>query len=179
MDRALVSGIKGRRFKSGIAHHPILLSNFRFIQGSSMKKWTGPFFSLLLILILALLSSPFDTTKQSMPGKEKKGERAYAVVQTGEREEKKEEVDPHYLLVLKRFQEQLDEWLKSLNERIENQDVTRFEVRFLEILRSILEWVKEKVDAKIESYEQEKPQKKKKGMFQETLEKYSPVSVKG
>jgi hypothetical protein len=63
----------------------------------------------------------------------------------------------------------LDEWLKKLNDRIESEDVTRFGVRFLEIIRNILEWVKEKVDAKIESYEKEKPIKnEKKGIFRET-----------
>ncbi len=143
-----------------------------------MNKWIGPLFSLLLILILVLLSTPFRTVKESMPGKEKKGEHMFTPVQGREKEEKKEEIDPHYLQFLKKFQEQLDEWLKSLNERIESQDVTRFEVRFLEILRHILEWVKEKVDAKIENYEKT-PQKKKKDLFQETFERYSPFFVKG
>jgi uncharacterized protein (DUF927 family) len=83
-------------------------------------------------------------------------------------EEKRGEADPHTLQVLKEIQKKLDEWLKSLNDRIESEDVTRFEVRFLEILRNILEWVKEKVDAKIESYESEKPKGgEKKGIFQE------------
>jgi len=132
-----------------------------------MKKWIGPLFSLLLILILVLLSSPFHTVKQSMPGAKEKSGPMYTLVQDREKEEKKEEIDPHYLQVLKKLQEQLDEWLKSLNERIESQDVTRFEVRFLEILRNILEWVKEKVDAKIESYEK-MPQKKKRDIFKET-----------
>ena len=113
-----------------------------------------------------------------MPGKEKKGGHMYTLVQGREQEEKKEEVDPHYLQFLKKFREQLDEWLKSLNERIESQDVTRFEVRFLEILRHILEWVKEKVDAKIEYYEK-LPEKKKRDVFRETFERYSPFSVKG
>ena len=37
------------------------------------------------------------------------------------------------------------------------ENITRLEVRFLEILRSILEWVREKVNAKIEASEKEKP----------------------
>ena len=83
-------------------------------------------------------------------------------------EEKKGETDPHMLQILKEIQKKLDEWLKSLNDRIESEDVTRFEVRFLEILRNILEWIKEKVDAKIESFESEKPKgREKKGIFQE------------
>jgi hypothetical protein len=144
-----------------------------------MKKWIGPLFSLLLILMLVVLSSPSHTVMQSMPGKEKKGEQTYTVAQGGEKEEKREEIDPHYLQFLKKFQEQLDEWLKSLNERIESQEITRFEVRFLEILRHVLEWVKEKVDAKIESYEKQKPLKKGKGLFQETLGRISLLFVKG
>jgi len=59
--------------------------------------------------------------------------------------------------ILKEIQKKLDEWLTKLNNRIESEDVTRFEVRFLEILRNILEWIKEKVDAQIESSEKGKP----------------------
>jgi hypothetical protein len=71
-------------------------------------------------------------------------------------------------LVLKEIQKKLDEWLKKLNERIESEDITRFEVRFLEILRNILEWIKEKIDAKIESAEKEKPIKKpRRGRYEE------------
>ena len=143
-----------------------------------MKKWIGPLLLLLFILMLALLSGPFHTVMQSMPGKEGKGEQKYTLVQGGEKEEKKEEIDPHYLQFLKKFQGQLDEWLKSLTERIESQDVTRFEVRFLEVLRHVLEWTKEKVDAEIESYEKN-PQKKRRDTFRETLERYSPFSAKG
>ena len=62
----------------------------------------------------------------------------------------------------------MDGWLKDLNERIEREDVTRFEVRFLEILRNILEWVKEKIDAKIESSEEKKPEKEERGLVRET-----------
>jgi gas vesicle protein len=72
-------------------------------------------------------------------------------------EGKEEQTDPHFILVLKRLREKLDEWLKSINHQIESENITRLEVRFLEILRSILEWVREKVDAKIESSEKEKP----------------------
>jgi len=139
-----------------------------------MRKWIGRLSSLLLILILVLVFRSFHTAKQSMPGKERKDGPMYTLVQGRE----KEEIDPHYLQVLKKLQEQLDEWLKALNERIESQDVTRFEVRFLEILRNILEWVKEKVDAKIESYEK-MPKKERKDIFRETFEKYTPFSVKG
>ncbi|HSB05356.1 MAG TPA: hypothetical protein VLK23_09185 [Thermodesulfobacteriota bacterium] len=88
------------------------------------------------------------------------------------KEEKKEEADPHWIQLLIQFQEKLDTWLKSLNERIESEDVSKIEVRFLEILRNILEWVKEKVDAKIES-SRGRGSPKKRGLFQETKGKDS------
>jgi len=68
-------------------------------------------------------------------------------------------------LALKRLRGKLDEWLKPINDRIESENITRLEVRFLEILRSILEWVREKVDAKIESSEKEKPKETHQRMF--------------
>jgi hypothetical protein len=88
---------------------------------------------------------------------------------------KKEQPDPHLILVLKSLREKLDEWLKSINDRIESEEITRLEVRFLEVLRSILEWVREKVDAKIESSEKEKPQKKERGLFRETHQRVFPL----
>ncbi len=95
-------------------------------------------------------------------------------------EGKKEDTDPHLLQVLKEIQRKLDEWLKSINERIESEDVTRFEVRFLEILRGVLEWAKEKVDAKVESSEREKPRRKeKKGTFREIRQRDLSFSKMG
>jgi hypothetical protein len=73
-------------------------------------------------------------------------------------EEKKEQTDPHFILVLKKLREKLDEWLKSINDRIESENITRLELRFLEILRSFLEWGREKVNTKIESSDREKPE---------------------
>jgi uncharacterized protein (DUF927 family) len=96
-----------------------------------------------------------------------------------EKEERREETDPHLILVLKELSKKLDEWLKKLNDRIESEDVTRLEVRFLEILRNILEWVKEKVDAKIESSEKEKPIRKEGGMLRETHQEVLAFSKTG
>ena len=78
----------------------------------------------------------------------------------------KEDSDADWTRLLKEIQEKLNAWLKSINERIESQDVSRIEVRFLEVLRNILEWIKEKVDAKIED-SKGKPVKKR-GRFDET-----------
>jgi len=132
-----------------------------------MKKWIGLFLSFFLILALGLglISGSFSFSKKDIPGGKKTEGYRILLIQD---EEKKGETDPHFLQVLKEIQKKLDEWLKSINERIESEDVSRFEVRFLEILRSILEWIKEKVDAKIESAEKEKPrQKEKRGIFRE------------
>ena len=119
-----------------------------------MKRWIVPLLSLLLIAVLLLISSPFNIFKPSMTKKESGEKPGILLTQD---EGKKEQTDPHLILVLKRLREKLDEWLKSLNDRIESEDISRLEVRFLEVLRSILEWVREKVDAKIESSEKEKP----------------------
>lgn len=132
-----------------------------------MKKWIGPLLSFFLVLLLGIgsISGSFSFLKKENPQEAKtEGNRIRLVQDEG----KREDADPHLLLVLKEIQRKLDEWLKSINERIESEDVTRFEVRFLEILRSVLEWAKEKVDAKVESSEREKPSRKeKKGIFRE------------
>jgi hypothetical protein len=133
-----------------------------------MKKWVGPLISLFLILTLGigLVSGSFSILKKTTSKATKSD--GYRVVPI-QGEEEKGETDPHMLQILKAVQKKLDEWLKSLNESIESEDVSRFKVRFLEILRNILEWVKEKVDAKIESSEKEKPIKKpQKGLLRET-----------
>jgi hypothetical protein len=124
-----------------------------------MKKWFGFLISLFLIIGMVSVSLTPSIFKKTKPeGKQSEGYRIILI----QNEEKKGETDPHLLQVLKEIQKKLDEWLKSLNERIESEDVTRFEVRFLEFLRNILEWVKEKVDAKIESSEKGIPKKRPK-----------------
>ncbi len=146
-----------------------------------MKKWIGPLISLFLIFILGigLVSGSFSILTKTIP-KETKTEGYRIILTQDEKEEKKGETDPHLILILKEVQKKLDEWLKSLNERIESEDITRFEVRFLEILRNILEWIKEKVEAKIESSEKEKPIKKeKKGLFREARQEILPFSEIG
>lgn len=128
-----------------------------------MKKWFGFLISLLLIIgMVSVFLTPGILKKTKPEGEKSEGYRIILI----QDEEKKGETDPHMLQILKEIQRKLDEWLKSLNERIESEDVSRFEVRFLEILRNILEWIKEKIDAKIESSEKEIPKKKpKKGRF--------------
>jgi len=124
-----------------------------------MKKWIGPFIALFLVFLLGagLVSGFFRDLIPAVYVKEKAD--GYPIIRVQD-EKEKGEADPHMLQILREIERKLDEWLKKLNDRIEREDVTRFEVRFLEIIRNILEWVKEKVDAKIESYEKQKPTKK-------------------
>ena len=141
-----------------------------------MKKWIGLLVSLFLVIgMVSTFLSPTIAEKETTKGTKLEGYRVLPV----QEEEKKEQADPHMIQVLKEIQRKLDEWLKSLNERIESEDVTRLEVRFLEILRNILEWIKEKVDAKIESSEKEKPIKKERGMFRETRREILPFVKTG
>ena len=146
---------------------------------SLMKKWIGPLISLFLILLLGigLVSGSFSNLKPASHGKTITD--GYSIIPVQD-EQEKGDADPHMLQILKEIQKKLDEWLKKLNDRIEREDVTRFEVRFLEIIRNILEWVKEKVDAKIESYEKEKPIKKERGgIFRETHQEVLRFSKMG
>jgi len=134
-----------------------------------MKKWIGPLISLVLITTMTLLSGPFQLPRKTISGDRERANHQLYPAQRVERDGRTEESDSHWIQILKQVQEKLEEWLKSLNERIESEDITRLEVRFLEILRGVLEWIKEKVDAKIESSEQEKKERKeRKGMFRET-----------
>ena len=144
-----------------------------------MKKWVGPLISLFLILLLGigLVSGSFSNLKPTTHGKTITD--GYSIIPVQD-EQEKGETDPHMLQILKEIQKKLDEWLKKLNDRIESEDVSRFKVRFLEIIRNILEWVKEKVDGKIESYEKEKPIKKERGgIFRETHQEVLRFSETG
>lgn len=133
-----------------------------------MKKWIGSLLSLFLILILGItfISSSLSNLKQKSPGKARTERYALILVQD---EKEKGDADPYMLQIWKEIQKKLDDWLRKLNDRIESEDVTRFGVRFLEMIRNILEWIKEKVDARVESYEKEKPRKREKTqIFRET-----------
>ena len=137
-----------------------------------MQKWIIPCLSLLLIAALIFVSSPYYGSKKvvkvsahraghtaDLPATLDEGAKTIpAIFGRMEDKEEKSQQDSHLILVLKNVREALDGWLKSINERIESEDVTKIEVRFLEILRSILEWIREKIDAKIESSEPQKRQ---------------------
>ncbi len=136
-----------------------------------MMKQKGIIFVFVLLLSSTILSGV--PTSLGGEGREK-FPTVYLQV-----EKKEEETDSHYIQLLKKVQEKLDEWLKSINDRIEKEDITRFEVRFLEILRNLLEWTKEKVDEKIESSKGKKPPKKRKGIFEETHQRHFSYFGKG
>jgi hypothetical protein len=141
-----------------------------------MKKWVGPTLSVLLVLILLFLSGPFFGSKQQAlldgEGKER------PLVLTQDKKGDRRDEDSNFIQVLQGFQDILDGWLKSLNERIEREDVTGFEVRFLEILRNILEWVKEKLEAQIEAA-REQQRRREKGTFRDARWRFSPFSNVG
>ena len=113
-----------------------------------MKKWIGPFVSVLLVIVLVCLIAPSQPPVQRESA-EVGIKPVRAIINTDDKEKKQE--DSALVQVLGRVQEVLDGWLKSLNELIESEEITRLEVRFLEVLRSVLEWVKAKVDAKVDS----------------------------
>jgi hypothetical protein len=119
-----------------------------------------------------LIPTVFDIFKPVVDRKENMEKPRIALTQDTEKEGKG---DTYSIALLKQVGEKVDAWLKSLNEKIEREDITRFEVRFYEILRNILEWVKEKIDAKIKSSEEERPKKREKGgLFRETRQRGLP-----
>ncbi len=99
------------------------------------------------------------------------------MTQNREGGEKRGEKDTHMVQILRELKQMVDEWLKSINEEIESEDVTRFKVRFLEILRSILEWVKEKLESWLESSGEDLPEKiDKGGSFQQIHQRQTSFS---
>jgi len=142
-----------------------------------MKKWVGTLVSFLLVVILGIgfVFGSFSNLEQTSADRT----RTEGYFINPAQEEKEEgDADPYMLQIWKEIQKKLDEWLRRLNDRIEKEDVTRFGVRFLEMIRNILEWAKEKVDARIESYEKEKPIRKK-GILRETRREGLPFSRTG
>jgi hypothetical protein len=141
-----------------------------------MKKWIGVFLSFFLILVLILMAGSSQNSERSF-GKKERGQ----IIQTQYREggEKKREKDTYTVQLLKDLKQTVDGWLKSINDQIEREDVTRFKVRFLEILRSFLEWVKEKIDSYLENSEEETPEPKEKKGLQEIRQKVSHFSEIG
>ncbi|OGP91691.1 MAG: hypothetical protein A2157_04190 [Deltaproteobacteria bacterium RBG_16_47_11] len=135
-----------------------------------MKKWIGPFLSLLLILSLISVLGFFQDSRRAT---EKKEKAQIVLMQSREGGEK----DTFMIDLLRQLKQIVDGWLKSINDQIENEDVTRFKVRFLEILRSMLEWVKEKIDSWLET--SQKDMREKGGPLREIHQKRSASSGLG
>ena len=121
-----------------------------------MKKWIGPFLSLLLIVSLIFV---LGIIQDSRSATDKKEEVQIVLAQYKEGEEKGGGKDTFTIDLLRQLKQIVDGWLKSINEQIENEDVTRFKVRFLEILRSVLEWLKDKIDSWLETSEKDMREK--------------------
>ena len=121
-----------------------------------MKKWIGSFLSLLSILVLV---SVLGFNQDSRGATEMKKGGRVVLAQHREGTEKRGEKDTFMIDLLKQLKQIVDGWLKSVNEKIEKEDVARFKVRFLEILRSILEWIKEKLDSWLETSEKDMREK--------------------
>ena len=137
-----------------------------------MKKWLGLLISVFLIVIL--LSVPFASDIFNPATNREEGTKGYGIVVAQQRE-KEPKGDTYSTALLKQIRDMVDGWLKELNEKIEREDITRFKVRFYEILRGILEWVREKIDAKLESPEEKKQKMEDKGgVFRETREGVFP-----
>ena len=123
-----------------------------------MRKRNKYILPLLVIILLGLILSPLHLSSRLGQENPKRIESGMAWAQNT----KEEGQESHYVQLMRQLRTKVDGWLKDLNQRIESEDVTRFEVRFLEILRSVLEWVGEKIDTQIESGEK-KPKKKTRG----------------
>jgi hypothetical protein len=127
-----------------------------------MRKWAGPILSILFIALLLLNPFASDVFKPTSDEKENMRKPWVALIQNREGDEKGRGEDGYYITLLKQTREEVDVWLKSLNEKIEREDVTRFEVRFYEILRNILEGIRETIDAKIRASEEKRQKQREK-----------------
>jgi hypothetical protein len=141
-----------------------------------MMKWIGLFLSLFLFLILISIIGSSQNSERSFG---KKAEGRIRQTQYKEEGEKKEEKDTYTIQLLKDLKQVVDGWLKSINDQIEREDVTRFKVRFLEILRSILEWVKDRIDSYLKPSGEETPEPKEKAGLREVHQKILPFSGTG
>jgi len=126
-----------------------------------MRKRNKYILLLLFIILLGFFLSPLHLSGRLGQENPKRIESGMAWAQN-RGGEGKDVQDSHYTQLMRQLRTKVDGWLKDLNQRIESEDVTRFEVRFLEILRSFLEWVGEKIDSQIES-EEKKPRRKTRG----------------
>ncbi|NWF91316.1 MAG: hypothetical protein HXY46_00230 [Syntrophaceae bacterium] len=135
---------------------------------------------LVTFLLIIVLSQTFTFSIPLKQTPEKEGvERIHPLYIQDREDEEKGGEDTYYITLLKQIREKVDGWLKSLNEKIEKEDITRLKVRFYEVIRGILEWVKGKLDRKIESLEERPKKKEKRGLFREAHQRVSGRFGKG
>jgi len=129
----------------------------------------GPLLSILLIVLLFFIPFASNIFKPISDQNENTGNLRVILTLNTDKEGKGGSEDTYYITVLKQTREKVDEWLKSLNEKIEQEDITHFEVRFYEISRNILEWIGETIDAKVRSSEEKKlKQREKERLLRDT-----------
>jgi len=134
-----------------------------------MRKWVGPLLSILFVILL--LFNPFASNifKPISDQNENTGNLRVILTLNTDKEGRGGSEDTYYITLLKQSREKVDEWLKSLNEKIDQEDITHFEVRFYEISRNILEWIRETIDAKVKSSEEKKlKQREKERLLRDT-----------
>ncbi len=127
-----------------------------------MRKWVGPLLSILFIVLLLFIPFASNIIKPISDQKGNTGNHRVILTLNTDKEGKEVSEDTYYVTFLKQTREKVDEWLKSLNEKIDQEGITRFEVRFYEISRNILEWVRETIDAKVKSSEEKKLRQREK-----------------
>jgi hypothetical protein len=131
-----------------------------------MRKWMGPLLSILLVVSLFFIPFASNIFK---PISDQKGNPRVIFTLNTDKEGKEGSEDTYYVTFLKQTREKVDEWLDSLNKMIEQEDITHFEVRFYEISRNFLEWIRETIDAKVKSSEEKKlKQIEKERLLQDT-----------
>jgi hypothetical protein len=134
-----------------------------------MRKWVGPFLAILFVVSLLFLTFASTIFKPISDQNESIENPRMILTLNTDKEGKGGNEDTYYIKLLKQTREKVDEWLDSLNKKIDQEDVTHFEVRFYEISRNFLEWIRETINAKIKSSEEKKlKERESEELFQDT-----------
>jgi hypothetical protein len=140
-----------------------------FLGWPFMRKWVGPPLSFLFIVSLLFIPFASNIFKPISDQNENTGSPRVILTVNTDKEGKGGSEDTYYIMFLKQTREKVDEWLELLNKRIEQEDITHFEVRFYEISRNFLEWLRETIDSKVKSSEEKRlKQKEKERLLKDT-----------
>jgi len=121
-----------------------------------MRKWVGPLLSILFVVSLLFIPFASNIFEPTLDQNENTGSPRVILTLNTDEEGKGGSEDTYYITFLKQSREKVDEWLELLNKKIEQEDVTHFEVRFYEISRNFLEWLRETIDSKVKSSEEKR-----------------------